>query len=51
MLPMDMFIVILFFFEFEDVVNEELVEILIGVVDAQLLEVLKPKMSKILRHN
>ena len=33
-----MFVVIFFLFEFEDVMNEELLKILIGIVDAQLFE-------------
>ena len=36
--PIDVFVVVLLLFEFEDVMNEELLEILIGVIDAQLFE-------------
>ena len=36
--PIDMFVVVLLLFEFEDVMNEELLQVLVGVVDAQLLE-------------
>ena len=47
-LPLDVFVVVFFLFEFEDMMNEELLEILIGIVDAQLfeaipLEVLEPE--------
>ena len=37
-LPIDVFVVVFLLFEFEDVMDEELLEILIGVVDAKLFE-------------
>ena len=36
--PVDVLVVVLLLFEFEDVMDEELLEVLVGVVDAQLFE-------------
>lgn len=38
MLPIYAFVIVLLLFEFEYMLNEELLEILVGIVDAKLLE-------------
>ena len=38
MFPIDMFVIVFFLFEFEYMMNEELLKIFIGIVDTQLFE-------------
>jgi hypothetical protein len=46
--PVNTLVVVFFLFEFENVLHEELLKILIGVVDAKLLKALIFKTSVIL---
>jgi hypothetical protein len=45
-LPFDVFVVVFFLFKFENMMNEELLEILIGIVDTQLFETVALEIFK-----
>ena len=46
MLPIDIFIVVFFLFEFENVMNEKLLKILVCIIDAQLFKTISLKIFK-----
>ena len=45
-LPVDVLVVVFFLFEFENVMNEELLQILVRIIDAQLFETVVLKILK-----